>query len=85
MPNDKVYYILFATIHDVLKAEKALKSRAIDGEVVPVPRSLSSDCGVCIKSTAPVESLVELLARLRGVKCYVFDGVEYKPGRSRAS
>ena len=80
--TDKIFYIMFVTFHDVLKAEKLLKSHHLDVEVVPVPRSLSSDCGVCIKSRSPVEVLFGLLGQVTGVKCYVFDGVAYKPGRS---
>ena len=41
MPHDKVYFLIFATIHDVLKAERILKDAALDVEVVPVPRTLA--------------------------------------------
>jgi hypothetical protein len=81
--GDKIFYIMFLAFHDVLKAEKLLTSRHLDVEIVPVPRGLSSDCGVCIKSRSPVELLFGLLGQVTGVKCFVFDGVEYKPGRSR--
>jgi hypothetical protein len=74
------YFILFNTIHDVLKAEKALKVRSVEGEVVPVPRSLSSDCGVCIKSAAGADILADLFRGIRGVKCFVYDGITYVPG-----
>ncbi len=80
MPQDRPYYILFTTIHDVLKAEKVLKGRSLDVEIMPVPRSLSSDCGVCIKSTAPATILVELLGNINGVRYFIFDGAEYIPG-----
>jgi hypothetical protein len=74
------YFILFNTIHDVLKAEKALKERSVEGEVVPLPRSLSSDCGVCIKSDAGADVLMSLFCGMKGVRCFVFDGVDYKSG-----
>jgi hypothetical protein len=80
--GDKVFYIMFVTFHDVLKAEKLLGSHRLDVEIVPIPRGLSSDCGVCLKSRSPVELLFGLLGQVSGVKCYVFDGVEYKPGRA---
>jgi hypothetical protein len=76
------YFILFKTIHDVLKAEKALKNRSVEGEVVPVPRVLSSDCGVCIKSAADAGVLAGLFHGMQGVRCFVYDGVEYRPGGS---
>ena len=49
MQRDSIYYLLFSTIHDVLKAEKRLKETTFDFELVPVPRHLSSDCVVFIK------------------------------------
>jgi hypothetical protein len=79
--KDKVFYILFLTFHDVLRAEGLLKSHQLDVDIVPVPKGLSSDCGVCIESRSPVEVLFGLLGQISGVKCYVFDGIAYKPGR----
>ena len=78
MPQDRVLYLLFTTIHDVLKAEKRLKSGKVNMEVVPVPRSLSSDCGVCIKSSEPSYVLVSLLKDMAGLRCFLFDGMEYR-------
>jgi hypothetical protein len=82
LQRDKVFYVLFITFHEVLKAERLLKSHQLDVDVVPVPRSISSDCGVCIKSRSTVEILFGLLGHISGVKCYVFDGIEYKPGKA---
>lgn len=39
---------VFLSIHDVMAAEKALKEKRIRHDVVPVPRSMSSDCGMAI-------------------------------------
>ena len=77
MPPDRVYYILFTTIHEVLKAEQTLKDRGVDMELVPVPRSLSSDCGVCLRSKASLETLAELFGTMAGARCFLFDGAEY--------
>jgi hypothetical protein len=81
--KDKIFYIMFSTFYDVLKAEELLNKHHLDVEIVPVPKGLRSDCGACIKSRSPVELLFGLLGQVTGVRCYVFDGVEYKPGRSR--
>ena len=78
MPHDRVYYLLFTTIHNVLKAEKRLKSAGVNMEVVPVPRSLSSDCGVCIKSSEPMHVLVGFLGDTAGLRCFTFEGTEYR-------
>ncbi len=72
--NDHFYYLLFHTIHDVLKAEKALKKRGVGFELVPVPRNLSSDCGSCIKLTGSIEEAMQYVADSRAGKCFSFDG-----------
>jgi hypothetical protein len=41
--------IILFSIHYVLKAEQLLKSANIVHDVVPVPREISSDCGMAIE------------------------------------
>ena len=41
--------ILFPSIHYALRAEKLMKERGISYKLIPVPRHLSSDCGVCLR------------------------------------
>ena len=41
-------YLLFDSIHYVMKAEELLKKAGIVIDLVPVPREISSDCGMCI-------------------------------------
>ncbi|HOV91286.1 MAG TPA: DUF3343 domain-containing protein [Syntrophorhabdaceae bacterium] len=72
MSEEKIFFLLFPAIHDVLKAEKKLKKDKIDYELVPVPRNLSSDCGVCIKIKNL--DLIKHLENLRIETCYFFDG-----------
>lgn len=45
---DHCVIILFS-IHYVLKAEKLLKEHGLAHDVVPVPREISSDCGMAIE------------------------------------
>jgi hypothetical protein len=40
---------IFNNIHQVMKAEKVLKARRLDILLIPVPRSLQSDCGLAIR------------------------------------
>ena len=40
--------LIFHSIHRVMKAEKVLKAAQIDVRLMPVPRQLSSDCGLSI-------------------------------------
>jgi len=67
---------IFNSIHRVMKAEKVLKERRQEFLLIPVPRSLASDCGLAIRYAetdhraissvlAEVELLPELLYRFR--------------------
>lgn len=46
---------LFSSIHYVMRAEKLLKGRGIKVDLIPVPREISSDCGVAIELSADSE------------------------------
>lgn len=72
-----MYFFLFHTIHDVLKAEKALKARGCAHELVPVPRALSSDCGVCIRSEGGADEIMHLLADMKVDRCFHLAGNQF--------
>ena len=40
--------LVYSTSH-ALKAEKILQGAGINSKLIPVPRHLSSDCGVCVR------------------------------------
>lgn len=40
--------LLFPSIHYVLKAEKKLKEAGLKPDMIPVPKELSSDCGMAL-------------------------------------
>lgn len=73
-----IYFLLFFTIHDVLKAEKALKGHDVEIELVPVPRNLSSDCGMCIKLKGDLERVKPYIDGIEMDKCVCYDGKEYQ-------
>ncbi len=78
MPETRItYFFLFQSIHEVLKAEGQLKNKGAIFEIVPVPRSLSSDCGVCIAVQELSDSITSLLPLLDPEKCFSFDGNTY--------
>ena len=41
--------ILFASTHFAIRAEKLAKEKGFAVKLIPVPRHLSSDCGVCLR------------------------------------
>ncbi len=42
-------YVLFKNTHTAIGAERDLRSEGIDCELIPVPRSFSDSCGLCIR------------------------------------
>ncbi len=40
--------ILFQSVHWVIKAEKLLQERGIKTKIIAVPKSISSECGMCL-------------------------------------
>lgn len=46
--TDYAVILVYATSH-ALRAEKLLAGIGIQGKLIPVPRHLSSDCGVCFR------------------------------------
>lgn len=40
---------LFLSVSHALKAEKILKARGIPHKLIPVPRHIGTDCGVCLR------------------------------------
>jgi hypothetical protein len=55
--------VILFSIHFVLKAEKLFKQHGISHDVIPVPRAISSDCGMAVEfPCADKEQVAELLA-----------------------
>lgn len=57
--------LIFRGTHQVLSAEKAVKGAGVAAKVVPVPRFLSSDCGLAL--LCPAESIETVRAALAAV------------------
>ncbi len=55
--------IILFSIHFVLKAEKILQAARVDFDVIPVPRTISSDCGMAIAFSCRDLNLVSDLLR----------------------
>ena len=43
------YVAIFHSVHRVMKAEKILKYEDVEMLLIPVPRQLTSDCGLAIR------------------------------------
>ncbi|MGD9030400.1 MAG: DUF3343 domain-containing protein [Anaerolineae bacterium] len=49
MTTERYAVILVYSTSYALRAEKLLAGAGIDCKLIPVPRHLSSDCGVCVR------------------------------------
>jgi hypothetical protein len=58
------YVILFKAVSYALKAEKILKQESLPHKLIPVPKHISSDCGVCLLIRADVKD--KIVAALEG-------------------
>ncbi|TLM65797.1 MAG: DUF3343 domain-containing protein [Deltaproteobacteria bacterium] len=80
MVNDQDYVAIFHSIHRVLRAEQLLKQRQVAFLLIPVPRKLTSDCGLALR-IAPA-NLAAVFAELAGAgllppELYQLRGGEY--------
>jgi hypothetical protein len=63
MVKENDFIAIFHSIHRVLKAEKILKQAGVDFLLIPVPRQLTSDCGLALRfSPETRENLLGALA-----------------------
>jgi hypothetical protein len=65
--------VIFSSIHQVMRAEKFLKGKGIKIDLIPVPREISSDCGVAIELPLEVrENVLHLFEenKIRILECY---------------
>lgn len=49
MSDEGYCVLLFDSVSSTLLAERTLKKKGLAHKVIPVPRQISSDCGVCIR------------------------------------
>ncbi len=55
--------ILFPTVHDVMAAERRLRTAGLWCDMVPTPRQLSSDCGMALFCACEDLPAIESLLR----------------------
>jgi hypothetical protein len=65
MKDEKSYdVILFKAVSYALKAEKILKQEGMPHKLIPVPKHISSDCGICLMIR--IELKDKIIAALKG-------------------
>jgi len=71
--HDTRRLLVFESVHQVMKAEKLLKGQGVKIDLIPMPREISSDCGVAIElSSVSKEEALNFLKenRLSLSACY---------------
>jgi hypothetical protein len=73
MSDSQYAVILFHSTSHALRAEKVLAKAGIFCKLIPVPRHISSDCGVCVRvershREAALEALEAARVEIQGVR-----------------
>ncbi len=55
----RYFVMLFKAVSYVLKAEKILKKKGLPHKLIPVPKHISADCGICLRFEPPIQSKIE--------------------------
>jgi hypothetical protein len=53
MTQHEYAVILLRSTNHAVRAEKLLRDKGIPCKLIPVPRHISSECGVCVRILAP--------------------------------
>jgi hypothetical protein len=68
--------LILQSVHQVMRAEKILKGTGIKVDLIPVPREISSDCGVAVELSMDLkDAVLQVLEenRLQVIECFVRD------------
>jgi hypothetical protein len=71
MPGRYAVILVYSTSH-AIRAERLLHQARIGSKLIPVPRHLSSDCGVCLRIEQPDRGAAEQALQQAGVE---IDGI----------
>ena len=62
MTDSQFSVVLFYSTSGAIRAEKLAKKAGLKVKLIPVPRHLSSDCGVCLRcESSNVENMQRIL------------------------
>jgi hypothetical protein len=69
--KEEYLVMLFPAVSYVLKAEKVLKQEKIPHKLIPIPKHIDSDCGICLRFSPELRD--KIIAALAGK--VDFDGI----------
>lgn len=59
MIDEKYFVVLFKSVSHAMRSEKILKKEGIPFKLIPVPKNISTDCGVCIRFSSLYKKQIE--------------------------
>ena len=68
--------LLFSSVHQVMRTEKLLKENGLEVDLIPVPREISSDCGIAVEISTESEGKALLILKENKIsmaECYTRD------------
>ncbi|MDD2498362.1 MAG: DUF3343 domain-containing protein [Desulfitobacteriaceae bacterium] len=75
--GERVCLILtFYSSHFAIKLESVCQDNGIPGKLIPVPRSISSSCGIALQAEVRDQEIIEQVAKEKGIE--IERVVEYK-------
>lgn len=66
------YYITFPSTYHAIRAEKLLNKEGLTFKMVPVPRVISSSCGIALRCSSPEMEKISYLLRENNIN---FEGI----------
>ncbi len=57
--QSKYSVMLFKAVSYAMKAEKILKKEDLPLKLIPVPKQISSDCGICLRFEPAMQNKIE--------------------------
>lgn len=67
--STKYHVVIFESVNQTMWAVKLLQKKVLAHKLIPVPRQISSDCGVCIRIDSSLVDTVRF--ELAGVDGFV--------------
>lgn len=61
--KEEYLVMLFPAVSYVLKAEKLLKQEKIPHKLIPIPKHIDSDCGICLRFRPEMKEKIEAALR----------------------
>jgi hypothetical protein len=80
MVRDNDIVAIFQSIHRVMKAEKVLKLAGAEFLLIPVPRQLTSECGLALRYARQDQDKIETVLESEGLRpseLYLREGKGY--------